>query len=72
MVVAVDLDHELSRYAGEIREEGADGMLSTELHAVDAAISQEFPHLAFGAAAVATEFACSIGVVVFSGHRPLT
>jgi hypothetical protein len=37
-----------------------------------AAVPQELPDLALGAAAVATEFACFVGIVVFSGHNPLT
>ena len=72
MMIAIDLDHELARYAGEVCEVGTDRVLTSELDAADAAISQEFPDLALGATSVATEFTCSIGVVVFSGHNPLT
>jgi hypothetical protein len=47
-------------------------MLAAKLGAADAACSQELPHFAFGAAAVATQFTCSLAVVVVSGHNPLT
>jgi hypothetical protein len=50
----------------------ADGVLSAKLCVSDAARSKEFPDLALGAAAVATEIACSTGVVIVSGHNPLT
>jgi hypothetical protein len=50
----------------------ADRVLPPELRPADAAIPQQFPDLALGAAAVATELACLVGVVVFSGHNPLT
>jgi len=69
-MIAVDLDHEFSRYAGEVGEVGADGVLSAKLCVSDAARSKEFPDLALGAAAVATEIACSTGVVIVSGHNP--
>jgi hypothetical protein len=72
MMVAVDFDHELARYAREVGEVRADGMLTAELGAADAARAQEFPHLAFGLTAVATELSCSLAVVIVSGHDPLT
>jgi hypothetical protein len=72
MMFAVDLDHQLPRYAGEIREVGADGMLPAELRPADAARSQQFPDLAFGTAAVAPEVACLVGAVVVWGRCPLT
>jgi len=72
MMIAVDLDHQLPRYAGEVCKVGADGILSSEFRAAYAAIPQQFPDLTFGPAAVLTEVACLVGIVVFSGHNPLT
>jgi hypothetical protein len=51
-MVAVDLDDELSRDTGKVREVGTDGMLPTEFGATNATTPQEFPHLLLGAAAV--------------------
>jgi hypothetical protein len=72
VMIAVDLDHQLSRYAGEIGEVWADRILPPELRPADAATSQEFPDLALGATAVASEVACSLSVVIVLGHNPLT
>jgi hypothetical protein len=72
MVVAIDFDHQFSRYTGEIGEVRTNGMLPPELHPADAAISQELPDLAFRAASVAAQVACSTSVVIVSGHNPLT
>ena len=72
MMIAVYLDDEPARYAGEIRKVRADRMLSAELHAVNSSRTYELPDLVFGAAAVASEFTCSIGIVVVAGHYPLT
>ena len=72
MVIAIDLDHQLQRYAGKVGEVGADGVLSAVLRPADAAVPQELPDLALGAAAVAAQVACSISVVIVSGHNPLT
>jgi len=68
VVIAIDLDHEPPRYTGKIRKVRTYGMLSAELRAIYAAHSKEFPDLTFCAAAVATEVACFVGIVVFSGH----
>jgi len=72
MMIAVDLDHEFPRYAGEIRKVWPDRMLSAKLCSADAVSSQQFPDLALCAAAVATEVACLVGVVIVSGHNPRT
>jgi hypothetical protein len=72
VMIAVDLDHEFPRQAGEVGKIAADRVLSAKFRPADAAISQKFPDLALGAAAVATEVACLVGIVVFSGHNPLT
>ena len=72
VMIAIDLDHDFPRYAGEVREVGANCMLATELRAAYAARSEEFPNLAFSAAAVATELTCPLGIIVVSGHGPLT
>ena len=71
-MIAVHLDDELSRDAGEVGEVGTDRMLTAKLGAANPASAQELPDLAFGETAVATEFTCPIGVVVFAGHYPLT
>jgi hypothetical protein len=71
VMIAVDLDHEFTRYTGEIRKVRANGMLPAKLRPADAAVPQELPDLSLGAAAVATEVAWSIGVVIVSGHDPL-
>ena len=72
VMIAIDFDHEPPRYAGEIGKIAADRILPPKLRPADAAISQKFPDLAFCAAAVATKVACFVGIVVFSGHNPLT
>jgi hypothetical protein len=72
VMIAIDLDHQLSRYAGEVCEVGTNGILPAKLCLSDAARSKEFPDLAFSTAAVAAEFTCSLSVIVVSGHNPLT
>ena len=72
MMIAVDLDHQPPRYAGKIRKIAADGMLSAKFRAIYAASTNEFPDFAFRTTAVATQFTCSIGIVVVSRHNPLT
>jgi hypothetical protein len=72
VMVTIDFDDELSSDAGEICEIRTDRMLSPELGATDAARPQQFPNLAFCTTAVATEFTCSHGIVIVSGHDPLT
>jgi hypothetical protein len=72
VMIAVDFDHELPRYAREIRKIRANRVLTAELGVADATRSEKFPHLAFGTATVATQFTCSLAVVVVSGHNPLT
>ena len=70
VMIAIHFDHELPRDAGEVCEVRADGMLASELRVTDPASSKEFPNFAFGAAAVVTQIACSLGVIVVSGHGP--
>jgi hypothetical protein len=72
MMIAVDLDHESPRYAGEVCEVRTYGILPPELRAAYAAIAQQFPDLTFGPAAIAAQFSCSIDGVLVSGHDPLT
>ena len=48
MMIAVDLDHEPPRYAGEVCEVRTYGILPPELRAAYAAIPQQFPDLTFG------------------------
>jgi hypothetical protein len=72
MMIAINFDHELARYAGEVREVGANRMLSAELRSAHAAIPQELPHLALCSTTVATEFTCPLAIVIVSGHDPLT
>jgi hypothetical protein len=72
MVLAIDLDHQPTRYAGEVREVASDWVLTAKFDAIQAAIPKELPHLVLGAAAVATEVARSLGDVFVSGHDPLT
>ena len=72
MVLAVDFDHELARDAGEVREISTDWMLPPKFGVGDPAITQGLPHFAFCSAAIATQFACSLAIVIVAGHDPLT
>jgi hypothetical protein len=72
MVLAVDLDHESSRYAGEVREVRTYWMLSSKFDASDAAVTEELPYLTLGPASVAAQTACSRGGLFVLGHDPLT
>ena len=54
MMIAIDLDDEPSRDAGEVREVGTNRMLSAELRAGDTTCPQKFPDFALGATTVAT------------------
>ena len=72
MMVAVDLDHELSRYAGKICEVRTDRVLSAELDAGQAAIPKKLPNRALRSAAVASQFAGFSGRILVLAQAPLT
>jgi hypothetical protein len=58
VMFAVDLDDQLCREAGEVREVGADRMLPPKLDAGQPAIAKQFPANLFGLGAVPSELAC--------------
>ena len=60
-MLAVDFDDELSSDAGEVCEEGSDGMLAPELQAAHAVGSQEFPHCLLSAAVGQAKVSRSLG-----------
>ena len=72
MMLAVDLDDELSGQAGEVGEVGADRALPAELEAAEAAIAKEFPNLVLCTAAVAPQVSRSFGDVFVLLQAPLT
>ena len=72
VMIAVDLDHDLPRYAGKVGKVRSDGMLPAEFRTAQAAIPEKFPNLTFGPAAVAAQVAGSFGGGFVLGHDPLT
>jgi hypothetical protein len=54
MMITVDLDNDLQRYAGEVRKVRADGMLPSELETMQATPSKKLPADSLRAAAIAT------------------
>lgn len=68
-MVAIDLNDERARHAGEIGKVRPDGMLTPELRAIHATIPKNLPADPFGAAAIAAQFSGPRRLVL---HNPLT
>jgi hypothetical protein len=72
MMLAVDLDDELSGQAGEVGKVGADRVLPAELEPAEATIAKKLPNLVLGTAAVAPQVSRSFGDVFVLLQAPLT
>jgi hypothetical protein len=67
VMIAVDLDDQSFRGAREVSEVRANRMLAAELNAFHAMSPDQFPVDALGAAGIASQFSCSLGL---SNHAP--
>jgi len=67
MMLAIDLDDELSRYAGEIGEVRTNLMLPAKLDAAHAMRAQQFPARLFSSTGISAKLSCALN---FFAHSP--
>ena len=70
MMIAIDFDNDLKRYAGEIGKVRTDGMLPPEFEPMQATPSKKLPADSLRAAAIATQFSGSRSRFVLHSPSP--